>query len=98
MHGGVMMVWLQDHIQRILLALAVKVEAVHRSSEKRRLLLAYNLFVQLVCREVREEGLEGSRSFIVMDVVHTMVRIVSKDKKSECVVKCTYMNRYLCRQ
>ena len=61
-------------------------EAVQRNFEKRRLLQAYNLFVQLVCKEVRQGDLQGTRSFIVMDIVHSMVRIVNKDKPSMFVL------------
>ena len=68
----------QDHIQYILLSLAGKIEATHRSFEKRRLLLAYNLFVQMLCKELEEGGLQGVKSFIIMDVIHTLVRILSE--------------------
>ncbi len=44
-------------------------------------MLAYNLFVRMVCKELEEGGLELMRSFIVMDVIHTLVRILSKDER-----------------
>ena len=72
---------IQDHIQHILLSLAMRIEATHRLFEKRRLLLAYNLFVQMVCKELEEGGLELMRSFVVMDVIHTLVRILCNDGK-----------------
>lgn len=65
----------QDNIQRILLLLAVRIESTHRVFEKRRHLLAYHLFVKLVCRELKDD-LENTRSFIIMDIVNTVVRIL----------------------
>ncbi len=56
----------------------MKIETTHRFFEKRRFLLAYNLFVQLVSKEIQDEGLQGMRSFVTMDVIHTIVRILSK--------------------
>lgn len=73
----------QDHIQHILLSLAVKIEATHRPFEKRHLLLAYDLFVRLVCRELDDGGLETTRSFIVMDVIYTLVRVLSSDENGK---------------
>lgn len=67
---------LQDNIQRILLALAVKIDSTHRCFVKRRLLLSYNLFVKLVCRELRD-GLDETQPFVVMDIVHTLSRVIS---------------------
>jgi len=61
----------------------VKIETTHRSFEKRRLLVAYNLFVQLISKELKAGGLEAIRSFVVMDVVFTIIRIISNLKKSK---------------
>ena len=67
---------LQDSIQKILLSLAVKIDSTHRWFIKRRLLLAYNLFVKLVCRELHD-GLDKTQPFVVMDIIHTISRVIS---------------------
>lgn len=72
----------QDNIQRILLSLAVRIQSTHRSFEKRRYLLAYHLFVKLVCQELSSD-LDNTRSFIVMDIIHTIVRILSGKEKGK---------------
>ena len=72
----------QDNIQRILLSLAVRIQTTHRSFEKRRYLLAYHLFVKLVCQELTSK-LDNTRSFIIMDIVHTIVRILSSREEKE---------------
>ena len=45
--------------------------------------MAYNLFVQLISKELRTGGLESIRSFVIMDVVFAVIRIISKAKKSK---------------
>ena len=72
----------QDNIQKILLSLTLRIESTHRPFEKRRLLLAYSLFVSLVCKEL-QDGLEGTQPFVVMDTVHTIVRILTKPEGKE---------------
>ena len=67
---------LQDNIQKILLSLAVKIDSTHRWFIKRRLLIAYNLFVKLVCREL-QDGLDKTQPFVVMDIIHTISRVIS---------------------
>ena len=59
---------------------------MHRSFEKRRLLVAYNLFVRLVCKEVEDGGLKAMRSFIIMDIVSTIVRVLPYEEKGEVLV------------
>jgi len=46
------------------------------------LFLAYSLFVSLVCKEL-QDGLEGTQPFVVMDTVHTIVRILTKPEGKE---------------
>ena len=72
----------QDYIQKILLSLSVRIESTHRPFEKRRLFLAYCLFVSLICKELRD-GLEGTQPFVVMDTIHTVVRILTKPEGKE---------------
>ena len=78
----------QDHIQKVLLSLALKIEAAHRPFQKRRLFLAYSFFVSLVCKELGE-GLEGTQAFVLRDIVHTVVRVlaVPEEKEREGVVR-----------
>ena len=64
----------------------MRILTTHRSFEKRRYLLAYHLFVKLVCREL-EIDLENTRSFIIMDIVHTVVRILSQEDSDGLVKK-----------
>ena len=54
----------------------MKIDSTHRLFIKRRLLLSYNLFIKLVCREL-QDGLDKTQPFIVMDIVHTMSRVIS---------------------
>lgn len=72
----------QDNIQRILLSLATRIQNTHRQFEKRRYLLGYHLFVKLVCQEFGC-GLDDTRSFIVMDIIHTLIRILSAGEKED---------------
>ena len=72
----------QDYIQKILLSLSTRIESTHRPFEKRRLFLAYCLFVSLICKELRD-GLEGTQPFVVMDTIHTVVRILTKPEGKE---------------
>ena len=87
---------LQDNIQRILLSLAVRIQTTHRSFEKRRYLLAYHLFVKLVCREL-ESDLENTRSFIIMDIVATIVRILSSGCVGQLFPLCCDTLEIVCR-
>ena len=54
----------------------MKIDSTHRWFIKRRLLLAYNLFVKLVCREL-PDGLDKTQPFVVMDIIHTVSRVIS---------------------
>ena len=53
-------------------------ETTHRSFRRRQLLQLYALFVELVCQELGE-GLGGVTSFVVMDIVYAMVRLLSRE-------------------
>ena len=72
----------QDYIQKILLSLSMRIESTHRPFEKRRLFLAYCLFVHLICKELRDSQ-EGIQAFVVMDTIHTVVRILTKPEGKE---------------
>ena len=54
----------------------MKIDSTHRCFVKRRLLLSYNLFVKLVCREL-QDGLDKTQPYVIMDVVHTLSRVIS---------------------
>ena len=68
----------QDNIQRILLALAVAMETTHRPFRRRQLLQSYALFVNLVSDQL-EQGLDGVTSFVVMDIIHTVIRLLEHE-------------------
>ena len=72
----------QDYIQKILLSLSMRIESTHRPFEKRRLFLAYCLFVRLSCKELRD-GQEGIQAHVVIDTIHTVVRILTKPEGKE---------------
>ena len=54
----------------------MRIDSTHRWFIKRKLLLAYNLFVKLVCRELKD-GFDNTLPFLVMDVIHTVSRVIS---------------------
>lgn len=100
---------LQDSIQKVLLSLAVAMETTHRSFRWRQLLQSYALFVVLVSQELGE-GLEGITPFVIMDIIHTMVRILSRKSQGRgggergggsegaCVVSlCLHILTTLCK-
>lgn len=45
--------------------------------------MAYNLFVQLISKELKAGGLNSITSFVVMDVIFTVTRIINKAKKGK---------------
>ena len=53
-------------------------ETTHRPFRRRQLLQSYALFVSLVSRELGQ-GLEGITPFVVMDIIHTIVRVLSRE-------------------
>lgn len=70
----------RDNIQKVLLALAIAMETTHRLFKRRQLMQSYALFVSLVSDEL-DTGLEGIVPFVVMDIVHTVVRLLNNEKK-----------------
>ena len=73
-------VYFQDNIQKVLLALAVAMETTHRPFRRRRLLQAYALFVGLVSDQLGQ-GLGDVTPFVVMDIIHTIVRVLGHEAK-----------------
>ena len=71
---------LQDNIQKGLLSLAVAMETTHRPFRRRQLLQSYALFVNLVSEQLGKE-LEEVTPFIVMDIIHTIVRLLNHEMK-----------------
>ena len=72
----------QDTIQNILLSLNLRILSTHRIFERKRLFLAYSLFVNLVCQELKT-GLAGTVRFVVMDIVHSVIRIINNHKMDQ---------------
>ena len=63
--------------------------------------MAYNLFVRMICKELEEKELELIRSFIIMDVIHTLVRILSTSTHEKGVCSavhtpCSVLTLSLC--
>ena len=50
-------------------------ETTHRPFRRRQLLQTYALFVNLVSDQLGQ-GLDGVASFVVMDVIHTVIRLL----------------------
>ena len=73
-------VYIQDNIQKVLLALAVAMETTHRPFRRRQLLQAYALFVGLVSDQLGQ-GLGDVTPFVVMDIIHTIVRVLGHEAK-----------------
>ena len=53
--------------------------STHRLFEQKRLFLAYSLFVNLVCQELKT-GLADTVRFVVMDIVYSIIRIINMHK------------------
>ncbi|XP_067675130.1 serine-protein kinase ATM-like [Haliotis asinina] len=65
----------QDSIQRVLLKLATSLSTEHRIQEKRRILIMYQLFVEMLLPEFAST-LGGSWGFILRDVIHRLVHVI----------------------
>ena len=63
--------------------MGLRIKSTHRVFRKRQLLVAYSCFVSMLCEELVEAGLEGMEAFVVMDTVHTLLRVLRKP-----VAKC----------
>ncbi len=72
-------------IQSILLSLNLKLYSTHRLFQRKYILLSHSLFVRLVCQELKT-GLGGSLSYVVMDIIYSMVRILDSHTVSELSV------------
>ncbi len=72
-------------IQSILLSFNLKFYSTHRLHERKCILLSYSLFVRLVCQELGT-GLGGSLAYAVMEIVHSMLRILDHHTTSELTV------------
>ena len=68
----------KDKLQRVLLGMSLRIESTHRVFRKRQLLVAYSLFVSMLCEELTGAGLEGMDAFVIMDTIHTMLRVLRK--------------------
>ncbi|XP_038077010.1 serine-protein kinase ATM-like [Patiria miniata] len=71
----------QDNIQKILLALHIKISKSHRAHEKHRMVLAYRLFVSLLLAEL-PTGLGGSWAMVLQDVIYTLVHTIQEGAES----------------
>ncbi|XP_022082003.1 serine-protein kinase ATM-like isoform X2 [Acanthaster planci] len=65
----------QDSIQKILLALHIRISKSHRAHEKHRMVLAYRLFVSLLLAEL-SSGLGGSWAMVLQDIIYTLVHTI----------------------
>eukprot|EP00731_Ephydatia_muelleri_P031937 Em0023g444a len=68
----------KDKLQRVLLGMSLRIESTHRVFRKRQLLVAYSFFVSMLCEELTGAGLEGMDAFVVMDTIHTMLRVLRR--------------------
>ena len=53
-------------------------ETTHRPFRQRQLLQSYALFVNLVSDQLGQ-GLDGVASFVVMDIIHTVIRLLAHE-------------------
>ena len=55
-------------------------ETTHRPFIRRRLLQSYALFVSFISDQLAG-GLEGATPFVVMDIIHTVIRLLNHEKE-----------------
>lgn len=65
----------RDAIHSVLLALKSRMVKTRDAYERKRVLMAYGLFVELMARQM-ESGLGGSRPYLVRNAVVTLVNIL----------------------
>lgn len=55
-------------------------ETTHRPFRRRQLLQSYTLFTSLVSQQLGK-GLEGVTPFVVMDIIHTVIRLLRHETR-----------------
>ena len=71
-------------IQSILLSLNLRLFSTHRLFQRKYILLSYSLFVRLICQELKT-GLGGSLSYVVMDVIYSILRILDHHTHNDLI-------------
>jgi ataxia telangiectasia mutated family protein len=64
----------QDGIQKALLSLRTHLNKAHQQYDRRRVFIAYQMFVELLMKEFSEQ-LGGNWAFVLRDVIYTLVHL-----------------------
>lgn len=70
----------QDSLQSILLSLSVKLCLSHRSHTRRRLLVSYLFFVELIAVDLHRE-LGGSMLYLVHTIIHFTLNFITSEQE-----------------
>ena len=70
----------QDSLQSILLSLSLKLCLSHRPHTRRRLLVSYLLFVELIAADLHTE-LGGSMLYLVHTIIHFTLNFITSERE-----------------